>query len=87
MSIIKNILAFISCVPFWAVLVWLYSNAMDFLVNAVDSMEDTGVLMIIKPIAGLVVSFPTVFICLGVTLWALAEHSVLLESYQINFYA
>ena len=69
------ILALLTCAPFWALLIWLFAKAMDFLVGIVDSMEDTGVLIIIKPITGLVVSFvvPMVFICLGISLWAWAE--------------
>lgn len=75
MLIFKNILAFIICVPFWGGVIWLMSVAMEFLINLIDSIEEHGILYLIKGLVGFIVSIivPSFGICLGLGVWLLAE--------------
>ena len=50
MQTLKTILAVIACTPIWLLLIWLMEAAMDYLTNLIDTIDDRGLFILIKPV-------------------------------------
>ena len=75
MQTLKTILAVIACTPIWLLLIWLMEAAMDYLTNLIDTIDDRGLFLLIKPVGMFIFStiVPVFIITIGLLVWIIAE--------------